>query len=706
MNPYTERRISAPGLIVLAIALAMLTSSALAQEDEVDEIIIYGERTEKTLQDTAASVAVITADVINEKNIENFRDAFRLFGNVIDADWVDAGFVIRGVNSEGLTPGGSPLAAVYVDGAQQTVQGARRGARGLWDIQQVEIYRGPQSTLSGRAALAGAIYIRSKDPTFEWDFASRLTGGTDETAEGAIAFGGPISNSVAFRIAAEYQSRENDLAYPGFEQYVRFDDFIEDEYYQVRGKLLANFGDVETLLSYSFSHDSPIYRDIAGPGLGFEYAEQRGDFNLPFFQDTREADNSTLSLQIQSPFGDALTFTSLTTFNDTDLEKPSINQGTPGEVFTSFGTDDQQLLTQEFRLNSTPSETGRQWVAGLYFQDESQDSNNRRSVFFGGGREDFSLSKSALTNFAIFGEIVWPLSELWALTLGGRIDYTDTTADLFFARDNFDPGFPDTETTGSSSNDETNFLPKVGIERSLGDDRSIALTVQRGFRIGGAGIDGSDGSPFEFDAEYTWNYEVAYRSRILDGRGTLNANVFYTDWDDQQVEVQLVPGDFTSTVTLNAGKSNLYGAEIESSFSFSDEVSGFASVGFVETEFDEFVSSIGDFSGLEFPEAPNLTLAAGIDWRSASGIFAGVDAKYVDEYLARDLQNTPVDVVGDYTVANVQIGYRTGNWTVTLFSDNVFDEEYFVYRDVLGDSDCCATLGTQRVSGITVSYGL
>lgn len=87
--------------------------------------------------------------------------------NVMDGDWADAGFIIRGVSSEGLVPGSAPLATLYIDGVQQTVRGARRGARGLFDVEQVEVYRGPQSTLSGRAAMAGAIYIKTKDPTFE-----------------------------------------------------------------------------------------------------------------------------------------------------------------------------------------------------------------------------------------------------------------------------------------------------------------------------------------------------------------------------------------------------------------------------------------------------------------------------------------------------------------------------------------------------------
>jgi len=136
-------------------------------------ITVYGARTTQTLNDVTSSVGIVTGETIEERQVRSFRDSFRLMANVRDSDFNDAGFVIRGINSEGLTPGGAPVASLYVDGIQQTVQGARRGARGLWDVEQVEVYRGPQSTLAGRAALAGAIYVKTKDPTNKFEVGGR-----------------------------------------------------------------------------------------------------------------------------------------------------------------------------------------------------------------------------------------------------------------------------------------------------------------------------------------------------------------------------------------------------------------------------------------------------------------------------------------------------------------------------------------------------
>ncbi len=248
--------------------MALAGSPLAAQQipdraDTVDEtagtIIVTGQKTERKLLDTQASVAVVTGEEIIEMNLTSFREAFRTMANVIDADFVDAGFVIRGVNSEGLTPGGAPLAAIYIDGAEQTSQAARRGARGLWDVEQVEVYRGPQSTLSGRAALAGAIYVNTSDPRYDYDAAARLSYGERESFDAAIAGGGAIIDDVlAFRVAAEYQRRDSEIDYPTYAEFANYDRLIEDEYYQIQGKLRVDPAPgLRVDLTYAYSYDPP-----------------------------------------------------------------------------------------------------------------------------------------------------------------------------------------------------------------------------------------------------------------------------------------------------------------------------------------------------------------------------------------------------------------------------------------------------------------
>lgn len=662
-----------------------------------DSVVVYGAKNAATLGDVTASVGIVSAEDIENHQLQTFREAFRTIGNVMDADWPDAGFVIRGVNSEGLTPGGAPLASLYIDGVQQTVNGARRGARGLWDIEQVEVYRGPQSTLSGRAALAGAIYIKTEDPGYEWEKRAQVTAGSMETRGGAFTLGGPlVDDQVAFRLSAEYQRSENDINYPTYEDFARFDEFIEDEYYQIRGKLLfepESSPETRALLTYSYSHDSPYSDDIAGPVLGFSYDERRGDFNVPVFAESRSTDNQNLALEIGHEVNPSLLFTSLTAYSSSDMERPSVNEGTAGETNIVRGSQEQSILTQEFRLNYT----AESWdgVLGVYLADEESDTGFDRPDFFGFA-VDVSRGTSDATNVAVFGEIAYGFRPSWKLIAGGRADYTDQEGSNFFSRNG-------TATVDESfSSDESVFLPKLGLVKEIDANQSVGFTVQQGFRTGGAGVQTSSGESFTFDPEFAWNYEVSYKGSLLDDRLGLNVNVFYMDWRDQQVEVLEDPLDFTSAVITNAASSSSKGFEVETTYEVSRELTTFASIGRVDTHFDDFVDqNLGDLSGFPFPEAPKWNVAVGGFYQTSQGYFVGADAKYLSRYLAR-FGSDPQEYLDGYTVVNAQAGYRAEHWKVTLFAENLFDKEYFVYNDRDTTGDIAATLGPRQVIGISL----
>jgi outer membrane receptor protein involved in Fe transport len=257
----------------------------------LDPITIYGARDATSLNDTSASVGIVTAEEIQDSQIRNFRDSFRRMANVMDADWINGGFVIRGVNSEGFNTGANPIGSLYVDGVLQSTEGTRRGARGLWDVEQVEVYRGPQSTLSGRAAMAGAIYIKTKDPIFEKEAEVSATVGNDRLAGTAFMVNTPLlEDQIAMRIAGSFERSKSDLNAPSFTGFDRYDDFMTNLTYNIRGKLLftpAELPDTKALLSYSFSHDAPTERNIGGPGQGLRWEDKRADFYRPIYTEVR-----------------------------------------------------------------------------------------------------------------------------------------------------------------------------------------------------------------------------------------------------------------------------------------------------------------------------------------------------------------------------------------------------------------------------------
>lgn len=678
-----------------------LASGALAQESPVlEEVTVYGSRIANTLEDNLSSIGIVTRQDIEDMDLRSFREAFRTLGNVMDSDWVDGGFIIRGVNSEGLTPGGSPLAALYVDGAQQTVNGARRGARGVWDVEQVEVYRGPQSTLSGRAALAGAIYIKTQDPTFEWDARVRGIYGSDELKNGAIAFGGPlIEDQLAFRISGEYQiSEEDDIDNSVYEAFDRYDEYVEDEYHQVRAKLLytpEGMPDTRALLTYSTTEDSPTVRDIAGPVLGYDYDERNGNINPPVWTESRTAETDNLIMEINHALNERWQFTSLTSWSESDTARPSINEGTPGETEITEGYQLQQLFTQEFRFNYSADSFDA--VAGLYYASDEIDNAYTRNAF---GRLDVGENTRDTTNYALFGELTWHLTGQWRLIAGGRTDYTDQEDYAFFSRNGV------TNTDQKTEFDESVFLPKIGTAYDIDDNQTVGFVVQQGFRNGGAGVQTSTGDDFQYDPEYTWNYELSYKGSFAGGRLSVSSNIFYTDWEDQQVEFREDPLDFTSTLITNAARSEAYGFELDTRYQLTSSISAFTSIGYTKTEFTEFVdASLGDLSGFPFPEAPEWNIALGARYESAAGFYLGMDAKWLDEYLARFGQ-PPQEYLDGYWVANAQAGWKSGHWNVSVFAENLFDEEYFVYNDANAAGDIAATLGYPQRVGLSLSYQL
>lgn len=661
-------------------------------------ITVYGAKNTTVLGDTAASVGVVTAEQIETHELRSFRSAFRMMGNVLDSDWNDAGFVIRGINSEGLTPGGQPLATLYVDGAPQTVQGARRGARGLWDVEQVEVYRGPQSTLSGRAALAGAVYVKTKDPVFAWESKAQATLGTLHTQEGAATINAPLmQDQIALRLSAEYHQSKSDIEYPTYQAFDRYDDFVHDEYYQIRGKALVlpnRLPDTSFLLTYAFAHDSPDIDDIAGPVLGFSYDERRGDFNLPVFSESRSADNHNVTLAVEHDLQMPIVLSSLTTYSYTDMQRPSVNEGSAGETNVTNGYQQESIASQELRANYAGSRTTA--VAGFYLAKETGRSQTERPNYF--GRSTLVKGTSDLLNAAAFGEVVYEVLPSWKILAGGRVDYADQKNTSYSATN----GVVITDSESTSS--ELVPLPKLGLIKELLPGHSLAFTVQRAFRNGGTGVQFSSGQSYTYDPEYAWNYEAAYKGSFLADRLQVGANLFYMDWSNQQVEVQQNPLDFTSTIVTNAASSTVKGFELDGRFAVNEQLSSFASIGYVDTQFRDFVDrNLGDLSGLAFPEAPKWNIAFGGTWEAPNGLFVGADAKYLSDYLAR-IDSAPFEYLDGYLVTNMQAGYRGQGWDLTLFAENLFDESYFTYeaRDAAGEG-IAATLGPRRVFGISLT---
>lgn len=155
--------------ITFVAATALLSTTAIA-EQTTEEVIVLGEKQEKNIQDLPSSVALITADQLSDSTIQDFNDVYARTANVVSLrSGNESLFAIRGISVQGLSDNpNSFTAGVTVDDVALDNLSIRYGTMGVWDIQQIEIFRGPQGTLQGRSSLAGAINIKTQDPTYEW----------------------------------------------------------------------------------------------------------------------------------------------------------------------------------------------------------------------------------------------------------------------------------------------------------------------------------------------------------------------------------------------------------------------------------------------------------------------------------------------------------------------------------------------------------
>jgi TonB-dependent siderophore receptor len=689
---------------VNTVAVPEQTTNAADEADatgiELDPITVTGELQERTLQDTQTSVSVIPGEALDESSDIRLYDVIERTPNV-NSLFGEKGFAIRGISQNGFGGGGGRLINVNVDGASlPTAQSTFFGPYSTWDLDQIEVLRGPQSTQQGRNALAGAISIRSADPTFQREVKLRTDVATFDSYRVAGAVNVPlIADTLAGRLAFDRFSSDGWVENPTRDE----DDYDGRDLTLARGKLLFEPNEaLRTVLSYSYTDNSGGEDFVA-----FEqFPEER--FN---FSDEAAEEGSThqiATLNVDYTLNEHWAVSSETTYyiHDYERREDADNSPTPGNLLQRETEDDS--FTQELLLRFD-NEDNLRGVFGFYYTriDSTQDT----SAILPGTILDPALAGATITtrfddevdteNVALFGEIDYRLFEQWTLTVGARYD-RETEESIDRSSRSIDPPVielppiqpVDTDTTFDA------FLPKIGITYDWTDDFSTGFTVQRGYRAGGAQRNLVTGELNEFDPEFTWNYELALRSTWLDGRLTLNANLFYTDWTDQQVSVFGASGNIFDTNTVNAGESELYGFEVDAQGRLTDNLDTFAALGFVHTEFTDFVSGNEDFSGNEFEFAPNITAAFGGSYFFPHGWVLYADASYTDEHF-NDNANRQALEVDDRFLVNARFGYEGDTWSAYVYSRNLFDQNYVT--QFADEQRSLARTGEPRVIGLQVN---
>ncbi len=728
--------------LLSAVALAALATPAFAQSapdapaaEEQQEIVVTGQKVARTLQDTPTSVGVVTGEDITDRNLISVYDALSQTANVaVPAN--KQGFSIRGIDAFNVSGAGEgALASVYLDGAPMPQKALLAGPLDLFDIAQIEVYRGPQSTLQGRNALAGAVIIRTTDPGFDWSGRARAQiTDSDGGRRFAAALGGPlIGDSLAFRVSGEV-ARADGLIYNA----TLHDDESRRASETIRGKLLFTPEFLPGLrIVGSYMHDRHVrggdYFAIEPP----RWPDERIAYNNVPNITTTKSDIATFDASYD--IGKHLTLSAVTSYSEVDYLYTYDSDWGADSIGSGSAYEPAKTLTQEVRVNF---DFGRLkgLVGGFYSREDKRGSvgdaiqriafssvgldqlltapppfgygldqgtaNYAMDLYPGRGVDIYSrfVTPRVTTNKAIFGDATWEFVPNLKLNLGFRWDNErqDRAVDqivtlqtvlpdpasqpgplqpliaginaqvlgLVAAANNTEPE----ETARFSA-----FLPKAGLTWQVTPDIAISGTVQRGYRSGGSGTNVQRAQYFTFGPEYTWNYELALRTEWFDHKLTLNANLYRIDWTDQQVDVELTPGNVYDSQTINAGSSRLWGFEIEARGRPTRTLTLSAGLGYSNTKFTDFSFSSGTASytasGNEFADAPRWTANGSVTWASERGLFANLNASY----RSAAFQSAQVQTVRDIdaaTVVNGKLGWQGEHFGAFVFASNLFDERY------------------------------
>lgn len=656
-----------PQLSLISLCILNIYSlSAYAENNTItlDEITVVGEKFERNQSTTGSSTSVVTTDQLKrEANLLSATQLLKRDVNISDTGLGNDLPTVRGVDGSGpavgavaFFAGSRPRLNMQIDGRTSSYNELAFGTKSLWDMKQVEIYRGAQSYAQGRNAIAGAVVMTSNDPTQEWEGAAKLNMGNHRLAQTAALISGPVvKDELAFRLSVDHQQRENAVDLP------HYDPVGNPRWFKAtntRAKLLWTPSALPDLYSrLTFNHlnaRAPQSETELQPNSP-RYTPER-----PVFQ-TRSA--STIwdigyQLSDRWKWENKLVYTHFIhdrkTTSPFNTALPPNRRGVPARV------DGNEFQIEPIVKYESEKYRG---LFGLFYFNAKQDE----SVTMLNGR----IARTPITtNFndktktkAAFGEITFTPDIPFELTLSARYEQEHH------------------QRKGKSAMFSINrdkkyyvFLPKADIAWKINDNQRLGFKVGKGYNPGGAGVTfGVPYTSYEYDAEYVWNYELYHRWISTDKRLRINSNLFYNDYKDMQLPFTLGPN---SIVIRNADKVVTYGAEINTEWQATEKLALNAGIGMLKTDIKRYPNS--GIEGNKLARAPSFSGKLGANYRLLDHLEIGTNYSYNSSYYST-ADNLANGKVGHYDQLDVYLAYDFKYARITLYADNVLNSR----KDIL-----------------------
>lgn len=728
---------------------AQSESSSPPEEASGGDIVVTALRRAERLQDVPVSVTALGGDQLAEKRISGANDLVGVVPNLQAATTVGEGipiFSLRGISMPDFSLNQQGPVATYFDEVYKGSFPLLPVA--MFDLERVEVLRGPQGTLYGKNTTGGAINIISKKPGFDTEGYLRAGYGNYNRfdAEGAVQTA--LGSKAALRVAFTYARADGWLKnrFPGGS------DANAVRQYGVRGTLLLQPTDnLELILRAATSLQNPTnYGIVARPGpdgIGagvYEafsqgtsyYRNGLGNREIESnFADQRRHRTYSASLTANLKLGDSLTVTSISSFDKGSLYIPDDADGSPRRVLEETLFARAKQFAQDLRITSD-FDGGLNFIVGAYYNRETAFNSTVYKYFNdvdvdGNGvinaddcLVDFVTSCQYKNRFdqirdgkAIYTDVNYKLSDV--LTLRGGLRFTRDVGSLrnfnaqLIGADGVvigntipgDPINPDATTSAGFKNSQV--TGRAGVDIKLGRNLLYA-NYSRGYRASAFNALAFF-APSEVNVarpETVDSYEVGFKTQFLDRKITFNGAAFYYSYKNQQA-LNVDPTTVAQTL-INLPKSRIYGAEFELTIRPSSDLTINSGLGLLSTKILNGNISGSSLVGNRLPNAPSVSLTGGFDWtafRFAAGSIAlRGDASYTSKQYF-ELFNTNRIAQRGYVVANGQIAFRSDNdrWGVSFWGRNIFNRYYLKSAiDVSGFGFDYTQIGDPRTYGATV----
>lgn len=714
--------IATPGLFV---ATPVIAQDAAEADNAGDEIIVTARRREESLQDVPVAVSAFSGEALEMRGALDLTDV----GNITPNTTLETSrgsnstlsAFIRGIGQQDPVSGFEPGVGIYLDDVY--LNRPQAAVLDIYDVERIEVLRGPQGTLYGRNTIGGAVKYVTKRLPQDVSVAVRATVGTYGQADGVITASAPIGDIVRVGASVARLSRGGfgDNLTTGRENYNK-------DVWAARGTIeLGGYGaPVSVRISGDYSRDKSDprggHRLIPGLLSGAPVLDDVYDTRGGLVDPEQDIKAYGLAMNISVDLSESLTLRSISawrkddTFTPIDFDAlPAVDVDVPGAYFNEQISQEVQLLVDAGPLNG---------MIGAYYLDATADTLFDVRLFTTlNGLTAFTNAAVDTETYAVFGDFTYDFSDQFSLSVGGRYTWDTRTANIL--RQNYLGGgspffggagvpFGAASTNFSGKRSFNKFTPRVSVSFKPTPDHNIYASYSQGFKGGGFdprgvganapdlngnGIRGENDEVaafLSFRPESVDSYEVGYKGNLFDGGLTFALAGFYADYTDVQIpgSVACIVGGLPSFcgVTSNAGKATFKGVELEFNARLGenfatdgDRLNLLGAVGYIDAKFDEYITNIANVPTdvaqfRQIQNTPDWTASATLAYMTPLGagrLNLGTTLSYRSSTNQFEIPNSFIDQSG-YALLDASIVYTSPDdkWSIGIHGKNLTDKQY------------------------------